>query len=256
MQDNCQDGGIGDHDDHWEEGLFQWVKMEEFDASHTDAASHEIVVDPVFHKEGDHCDHNGQASTDEVTNSHAFEHCFSHFFHQIYHLVEADEDKEYRNYDPRIPDCQKSDVFIVGREPRQGDDGDTSHYAENQKGYPFELKAKWSEVHFDRPDMGVHGYPNDDGCIYEGDDYVADLELFVPTVWVAVEEKTEYFIVFEYEGDFVEVIMRRVWLSAVEFDGKVRFVDEGDEWFWLLIRVDCDLCVVEGKVRDVLVVDE
>jgi len=90
--------------------------MEKFDASHTDAASYKVIVDPVLHKEGYHCYQYSQTKTDEITNSDHFKHWFSQFIYQEYHLVKTDENKEERDYDPRVPDCHEGDVFIVSRE--------------------------------------------------------------------------------------------------------------------------------------------
>jgi len=102
----------------------------------------------------------------------------------------------------------------------------------------------------------VHGYSNDDGCIDEGDEYVADLELFIPAIRVTIKQETENFILLEYEGHLIEVVIRCIRLSTVEFDAEVSIVDERNVRFWLLIRIDCDLCVFEIKVWDIFIVDE
>jgi len=93
----------------------------------------------------------------------------------------------------------------------------------------------------------VHRYPSNDGCVDQRYDDVAELELFVPAVWVAVQQEAEKFAVVDCESDLVEIVSGGVVARAVEVDDDACFVYVGYRRFWLLIRIYFNPCILVAE---------
>ncbi len=58
----------------------------------------------------------------------------------------------------------------------------------------------------DRPDMRVHGYSDDDGCIDDGKQDVSHFELFVSVFRVTVDQETKRNPLCQIDFNFIKVV--------------------------------------------------
>lgn len=96
----------------------------------------------------------------------------------------------------------------------------------------------------DRPDVGIHGYSDQDQCIECWYGQVTVFKGFVPFSWVAIEHEADVKLILDFNVDLIKEIGIRDVLRAVEaqFEGRTgKIIEEG---FGIWVGLHKDICII------------
>lgn len=144
--------------------------MEQFDASHADTYSNEIIEDPVLNKYSQDNYYYSTTGAKQITVSYWFPKIGSQFAYKEEYFVEANEEKRGWYDNAYISHSFESRVEIFESKHIEG----SNQYDPNNAGYkrmkPSQIKPQSSLIPLQRPNSWMESHTDKNSRIKGGDD--------------------------------------------------------------------------------------
>lgn len=113
--------------------------MKDFNTSHTNENSQDIIVNPVLEESSDQNHYNCRYCTQNFTNANPFVNWFSERSLQVVYLIETNEHEEDRHEYSEVSDSSKGLEVVVSCKKVKEKDEDNTYKAEDQERNPLEF---------------------------------------------------------------------------------------------------------------------